>query len=45
MNTIYETILHLACKNKNIDLIKYLISLKKFDINDKNILFTFPDKI
>ena len=35
---IYETILHKAGESGNIDLIKYIISMKKIDVNQKNIL-------
>lgn len=39
---IYESILHKACQSGNIDLLKYLISLKEIDINVKNIfIFSF----
>ena len=29
-------ILHYACSSGNVELVKYLFSIKKFDINDKN---------
>lgn len=35
-----ETILHIACESKNIDLVKYIISLKAIDINAKTIFFS-----
>lgn len=35
---IYETILYKACESGNIDLVKYIISMKKIDVNQKNIL-------
>ena len=38
---IYESILHKACQSGNIDLLKYLISLKEIDINVKNIFSFF----
>lgn len=34
---IYESILYKACENGNIELVKYIISLKKIDVNQKNI--------
>lgn len=37
----YYTILHSACKSDNFDLIKYLISLNKIDIDEKTILILF----
>lgn len=37
----YETILHLACKLGNIDIVKYLMSLDKFDITTKSIFFIY----
>ena len=36
-----ETILHIACESKNIDLVKYLISLKKIDVKSKTVFFMF----
>lgn len=38
---IYQTILGDACISGNVDLVKYLILLNKFDINEKigNILY------
>ena len=38
MKNIYETLLHQACKSGNIEIVKYLISLNKIDINAKTIL-------
>lgn len=35
---IYYTILHLACKSGNCDLVKYLILLDIIDITSKTIL-------
>lgn len=32
----YETLLHVACENGNFELVKYLISLNKIDINSTN---------
>lgn len=32
-----ETILHIACESKNIDLVKYIISLKKIDVKSKTV--------
>lgn len=37
----YETILHLACKSGNYDLVKYLISLKDIDVNAKDEIFFY----
>lgn len=37
---IYNTIIHLASRTGNIDLVKYIISLNKIDITSKNIFFT-----
>lgn len=37
----YETILHLACKSGNYDLVKYLISLKDIDVNAKDDIFFY----
>ena len=34
----YETLLHLAYESKDIDIIKYLISLNKIDVRFENIL-------
>lgn len=38
---IYETLLHKACKSENVELVKYIISLNKFDINSKIVFFLF----
>ena len=37
----YYTILHLACKLGNVDLVKYIISLNKIDITSKAIFIYF----
>lgn len=34
-HNIYETLLHEACKSGIVELIKYLVSLNKFDIKAK----------
>lgn len=39
-DSIGDNILNMACKSGNIDLVKYLISSKKIDINSK-IIFNF----
>lgn len=36
-NFIYETILHESCAFGNLDLFKYLVSLERFDIKQKDI--------
>lgn len=42
LKKINDTILSCACKSGNIELVKYLISLEKIDINSKNVvLFIF----
>lgn len=41
----YLTILHRACKLGNLELVKYIISLKKIDITSKTILVSFFNKI
>lgn len=38
-HNIHRTILHGACRSGNIDLVRYIISLNKFDIADSDILF------
>lgn len=38
-NFIYETILHESCAFGNLDLFKYLVSLERFDIKQKDIFF------
>lgn len=38
---IYSTLLHLACKYGNLELVKYLISLNKFDMKSENISINF----
>lgn len=38
---IYESILYKACENGNIELVKYIISLKKINVNQKNIFNNF----
>lgn len=38
---IYYTILHIACEIGNIDLVKYIISLNRIDIDSKIILLFF----
>lgn len=37
--------MHFACKSGNISLVKYLISLKKFDVNEKNVFEFFFYKV
>lgn len=37
----YATILHYACRSGNIDLVKYLISLNKIDMQAKTIVYLF----
>ncbi|KAK8843074.1 hypothetical protein M9Y10_025265 [Tritrichomonas musculus] len=39
LDSVQGNILHLACKSGDIDLVKYLISLDKIDINTKTIFF------
>ena len=34
---IYNTLLHLACRSGNIELVKYILSLDKIDMTAKNI--------
>lgn len=36
-DNLNETILHLACQSSSVDVVKYLISLNKFDINAVSI--------
>lgn len=36
---IYYTILHIACELGNIDLVKYIISLKKIDIKSQIVVY------
>ena len=38
---INRTSLHYGCKSGNVELVKYIISLDKFDTNLKDILFYF----
>lgn len=38
---IYNTLLHLACRSGNIELVKYIISLNKIDITSSNIFTNF----
>lgn len=37
--SFHETALFYAVESGNVELVKYLISLNKFDINDKNIFY------
>lgn len=37
---IYNTLLHYACKSGNFELVKYLLSLNKFNIETENIIQT-----
>lgn len=37
----YKTALLYAIDSSNIDLVKYLVSLDKFDLNEKTILIDF----
>lgn len=41
----FETILHLACKSNKLNFVKYIISLKKIDVTQRNVLFNFSNKI
>lgn len=36
---IFETVLHIACESRNFDLVQYLISLNKIDLNTRNKVF------
>lgn len=36
-NEIYDTALHNACSKGQIEVVKYLLSLEKININIKNI--------
>lgn len=40
-HNIYETLLHKACKSGIVELIKYLVSLNKFDIKAKILVFQY----
>lgn len=42
---IYKTILFRTCELNNIELVKYLTSLKKVDINTEDILICFINNI
>lgn len=35
--TFYKSILHHACESGNVELVKYLLSLKRLDINSNDI--------
>ena len=37
----YETILHLACRSGSLELVEYIISLRKIDVQSKTILILF----
>ena len=39
LRIIYETILHMACKSGNTQIVKCIISLNHIDINSQTILF------
>lgn len=46
IKNFYYNALHYACLSENFDLVKYLISLGKIDINSKDIFFiTFSNDI
>lgn len=44
-NDIYGTALHTACGKGQIEVVKYLLSLDKININAKNILILNYDKV
>lgn len=37
--TFYKSILHHACESGNVELVKYLLSLNRLDINSNDIFF------
>lgn len=38
---IYKTILHYACKSKNSDLVRYLLTLEPIKITEKDIFYFY----
>lgn len=38
---LYQTVLHIAVKNENLDIIRLLLTRKDIDINAKNKVFLF----
>lgn len=45
LRIIYETILHMACKSGNTQIVKCIISLNHIDINSQTILYLYFHRI